>query len=284
MNRLTEEQRNWLDDLGIFRELPQETRALIAAAAEPTLFKLGEVVVREGESAESFFIVERGKARVVTEGDDGRKVTLATLEPGDSFGEQSLLFNRPAGASVRAATGLLLIAIPADTFRRVAQTHPAFRVQLEARIRQHSEFNLLRKLNVLSSLSLKDAQELATSIVRVELKPGDVLFHEGEEADAAYSIVDGRIRILKESANNTLMAVLGPGALIGEMALLHDAPRSAAAVAAGEQKVQLLRLGREEFLRIVSSRDAEQVLVKQASNRLQQQQSFLDDITEVRSV
>ena len=106
---------------------------------------------------------------------------------------------------------------------------------------------------------------------------GLYLFHEGDDAGAAYVVREGQIRILKETANNTLLALLGPGALIGEMSLLHREPRSAAAVAAGNKAVVLLRVDKVAFEQVIHSEKAQRLLIKQAANRLQQQQAFLGD-------
>ncbi|MCH8900183.1 MAG: cyclic nucleotide-binding domain-containing protein [Acidobacteria bacterium] len=247
------------------------------------MFKMGEVVIREGELTAAFYLVARGKARVVAKSAGDEQVTVAMLARGDSFGEQSLLFDRPAVATVRAASALVLLAVPAETFRALAEAHPAFRERLEAHIRQYSEFNFLRKLNVLSQLTLKEARALVASIEQVQLQPGEYLFHEGDDAGAAYVVREGQIRILKETANNTLLALLGPGALIGEMSLLHREPRSAAAVAAGNKAVVLLRIDKVAFEQVVHSEKAQRLLIKQASNRLQQQQAFLGDSEEIET-
>ncbi len=62
------------------------------------------------------------------------------------------------------------------------------------------------------------------------LQPGEHLFSEGDAADCAYVIEDGEIEVLATQAGITrCVAVVGPGNLLGEMAMLDDAPRSATA-------------------------------------------------------
>jgi len=74
----------------------------------------------------------------------------------------------------------------------------------------------------------EDLNRLSAGVTEVRLEPGAALFAEGDEGDSAYVIVDGDIEIVKQALNReVLLAVLGPGAVIGEMALLHEAPRMA---------------------------------------------------------
>jgi CRP-like cAMP-binding protein len=60
----------------------------------------------------------------------------------------------------------------------------------------------------------------------LEFEAGHVLFCEGDEGDNAYVILDGEIEIV---ALSNVFEVAGPGDVIGEMALISSAPRTAAA-------------------------------------------------------
>jgi CRP-like cAMP-binding protein len=88
--------------------------------------------------------------------------------------------------------------------------------------------------------------EVATLLEPVELAAGQLLFAQGEPGTALYVVVAGAVRI--HSGEHTLI-ILGEHEALGEMALLDDAVRSAAATAVGE--TMLLRLERERFLALV---------------------------------
>ena len=66
------------------------------------------------------------------------------------------------------------------------------------------------------------------------LQPGDVLFHEGEPGDVMFAVVEGQIEL---SRAGTTIDDIGPGGIIGEMALIDSAPRSATATARGSARV-----------------------------------------------
>jgi CRP/FNR family cyclic AMP-dependent transcriptional regulator len=64
-------------------------------------------------------------------------------------------------------------------------------------------------------------------------KPGEVIFREGEQSDAAYLVVSGKVRIVKglDTAGSKEIAVVGAGEYVGEMGAIDQLPRSASALA-----------------------------------------------------
>lgn len=68
-------------------------------------FPAGAVIVREGEAGDSLYLVTEGRVEVETR-DEGERIVLGTLGPGDFFGEVSLLTARPRTATVTALTDL----------------------------------------------------------------------------------------------------------------------------------------------------------------------------------
>ncbi len=70
------------------------------------------------------------------------------------------------------------------------------------------------------------------SVYRIELGPDEVLFREGDAPTTAFLIESGNLRITAQrESGSMLLGDLGPGALVGEMAVLDDSPRSATATA-----------------------------------------------------
>jgi CRP-like cAMP-binding protein len=60
----------------------------------------------------------------------------------------------------------------------------------------------------------------------VEVKPGDVLFREGESGDAMFAVVEGEVELTR---GTRVIDAIGPGGIAGEMALVDTGPRSATA-------------------------------------------------------
>ena len=93
-----------------------------------------------------------------------------------------------------------------------------------------------------------EGESLQSTMDRVELADGEVLFRRGDPGDAFYVIESGKIRIftVDEGGQEFTLNILGEGEAIGELALVDDQPRSASASAVGP--TVLSRLCREDFL------------------------------------
>jgi CRP/FNR family cyclic AMP-dependent transcriptional regulator len=68
----------------------------------------------------------------------------------------------------------------------------------------------------------------------VALQPGEVLFCEGDPGDVMFAVVEGRIDLTR---GGTVIEDVGPGGIIGELALIDSAPRSASATARASARV-----------------------------------------------
>ncbi len=81
--------------------------------------------------------------------------------------------------------------------------------------------------------------------------PDEVIFDAGEDGQALYIIVSGRVLICHAGQSEKPIAVLGPGNFFGEVALLDDSPRSAQARAA--ERAEIAVLFRGDFERLMES-------------------------------
>ncbi len=62
----------------------------------------------------------------------------------------------------------------------------------------------------------------------IELEAGETLFREGDQGDRAYVVREGRLEISRRVGSaDVVIAIEGPGTILGEMALIDDQPRSA---------------------------------------------------------
>ena len=264
----------------LFSPLPDSFFARIEAKLTRLSFKIGQTVLKSGQPGDGLYIIYSGKARVVDDTQGGKPITLVTLTKGENFGERSLFYKEPVVSTVRAAGNLVLLKLAVDDFNALIEEFSEFSTYVENYILQYSEYHFLKTLKILSDLTPKETQALIDSIETVHLKADEFLFHEKDAGDAAYIIREGRVRVVKESAGNTLLAVMKPGDIIGEISLLHSVPRSAGAAASDDAVV--LRLHQDTFQKILSkSKNASEILSREVSNRLLQHQAFMTKKDEI---
>lgn len=92
-----------------------------------------------------------------------------------------------------------------------------------------------------------------SSLVRVRsFVAGDIVLHQGTPGDTMVIVLDGRLRVEITDAKGSRSEVgsIGPGEIVGEMAVLDPAPRAASVTAASEAVVY--ELGRDDLQRLRS--------------------------------
>jgi CRP/FNR family transcriptional regulator, cyclic AMP receptor protein len=101
-----------------------------------------------------------------------------------------------------------------------------------------------------------------------EYQAGDVLFREGEAGDVMFVIQSGAVRISKEvGGEHRMLAVLGPGEFLGEMAILNGKPRTATATVVEDARCLVIEA---RTLESMVARNAEIAirLIKKLAKRL----------------
>ena len=108
-----------LQRVPLFSQLSGEDLEEISRVAVPRSYPKGVRVFHEGDHSDACYIVRSGDLRVTREHPDGRAIALATLGPGDIFGELAMLDGEARSASVEALSECQLLALPAADVRRL---------------------------------------------------------------------------------------------------------------------------------------------------------------------
>jgi small-conductance mechanosensitive channel len=113
-----------LRTLPLFADLPDDAARRLAPHARVRLFAPQEVIVREGTDGDELFVLLRGRVTVTKKHDDGRRIALAELGPGDYFGEHALLSGGQRSATVQAADECELLVLEAVAVRKLLEDVP----------------------------------------------------------------------------------------------------------------------------------------------------------------
>jgi CRP-like cAMP-binding protein len=113
------------------------------------------------------------------------------------------------------------------------------------------EVELLQRIPLFAQIEPAKLKLLAFTSERIGFEPGQLLFHQGDMGDAAYIVIEGEAEVLVDTAaGQAVVATLGKDAVVGEIAILCDVPRTATVRAKG--RLVTLRISKELFVRLVT--------------------------------
>lgn len=211
-------------------------------------FAAGAVIVREGEAADAFYLLERGSVEVTRAGAG----VLATLSEGDWFGEAGLLQRAPRNATVTAgAGGAVARVLGGDAFLDMVAASDLVASDIGQLLRKRAA--CARLLDVLPHVTAAGVSRWPEFTRRL-YRAGETILRQGEAAEEFFVLVSGEVEVSRRDGaeSEQVVATLGPGDYFGEMGLLHRAPRNATIVAAGTHDVDTLVTGRAGFDRLLA--------------------------------
>lgn len=146
----TDEQRQRLaraiKSIFLFRSVDPSDMTQILDAMFEVKVSPGDVVIRQGDDGDNFYVVERGKFQIYYTTDDGQRQVRGEYEDNGSFGELALMYNQPRAATVVALTEGSLWAMDRKSFRRIV---------LKSAFKKRKEYEaLFEKVSVLQCLNV----------------------------------------------------------------------------------------------------------------------------------
>ncbi len=144
--------------VALFGELePAELEAL-ARAAERQEFARDEVIFAAHEPADSFYVIASGRVKVCVSSAGGKELILATLGPGQFFGEMALLDDATRSASVVAQLPTVAYRLRRHDFERLVEQHPTIARKLLRELslrlrRSNAQMESLATLDVVGRLA-----------------------------------------------------------------------------------------------------------------------------------
>lgn len=247
---LAAEARAILEKLPILSFLSPESRALVVNSFVPATYSFGNVVVREGDKADAFYVMVSGKARVVKAGEGGQDVSLNVLKPGDGFGEIGLLDpDAVRSATVRASSEVSVVRLEKAVFDALLAIEPSIKTSFELHIRYRSLNTFFRLHTPFAKLPAQALGKLLDQFKTVTVKKGELVFRQGDPPGPMYAIEEGRLRVFKEAGDQReYLRYLRKGDFFGEISIFRGTPRTATVEAMSDAK--LLALPPEAFQKV----------------------------------
>jgi len=117
--------KNKMQHSANFRKLPAANIDLLLEKMEPIRMNAGEVIIRQGDEGDYFYVIEQGEAlvtRMVDDDEDSEdSVEMAHLSEGSTFGEAALISDSPRNATVSMQTDGVLLRLNKENFLTLMQ-------------------------------------------------------------------------------------------------------------------------------------------------------------------
>ena len=226
----------------LFSFLNEEQRRTLINAMFPCEYEDGNVIIRQGDQPDNFYILKNGKCAVLKKTGD-KEVQVAVLNPGQYFGELALISGSTRSATVVAQGHVDCWAIDQTTYLGLLK---------DGHLKKRQQYRtLLKNVPFLKVLQDYEILLVADALQPVNPAKGEVVVKQGDQGDEFFIILQGECAVTKKEGDGEEKEVgrLRSGAYFGELALMNDSPRAATVIAGDNCK--LVKLDRASFHRLL---------------------------------
>ena len=217
-------------------------------AIEPLLqeehYDFGDLIVRQGDPADSFYVLTKGRARALKIRADGEEIPLGVLKPGDSFGEAALAEGGTRNATVRCSTAVDVLRIDRDDFQQLVSQEPELKQSIEATGRNRALQSFLYQFSKFGRLSTPVLRSMIEKFKPVTVQKGNLIIREADEAGPLFIVEKGRARAFTAlNGREQNLAFYRQGDFFGELSILNGSPRAASVEAVTDCQLLALEPG-----------------------------------------
>jgi CRP-like cAMP-binding protein len=242
-----QDYRGLLQRMPIFATMEDEEINLLVSRLAVEQASPGQVVIRQGDKGDKFYIIAQGHVEVSVRDERGVSEVVNQLDRGDYFGELALLHDAPRSATCRATVPTKVLSLSREDFMRLVKARFALREKVDRSIKWA---DLLRRMPLFAEVDAQQIQLIAAQLREEAYEPGAVIIRQGEIGETFYVIESGRVQVsVAQDGEEKVIAERGPGEYVGEIALLLEVPRTATVRALTPTNV--LTLHKSDFDRLV---------------------------------
>ncbi|MBU1220201.1 cyclic nucleotide-binding domain-containing protein [Myxococcota bacterium] len=230
----------------LFKAMSPESLALVLRKGKIRLFTPGDVVLKQGNTDSSFFILIRGVIEVIRE-QENSEIRLGFLRSGSFFGEMALVTSAPRSATTRCTEPSYIFEIEWSLLNEILGKDPALATELA----EYTRFRLLKSLMATSvlfrTLPSEAKVELMAAFKPLMIDAESVVISEGKPSPGLFLVASGEMLVVSgKGSDETLLSTLKAGDVFGEISLIREGDAKATVKCGGDDAV-LLELSREDF-------------------------------------
>ena len=246
-----------------FKFLSEEHFTALEPLLQEEHFEFGDVIVRQDDPADSFYVLTHGRARALKIKSDGEEIPLGSLKPGDSFGEAALADGGTRSATVRCSTAVDVLRIDRNDFLALVAQAPDLKHYVEMTGRSRALQGFLYQFSNFGRLPAPALRSVIDKLEPVGVSKGNLIIRQGDEAGPMFVIEKGRARAFAGSNGKELnLAFYREGDFFGELSILNGSRRAASVeaftdcqlLALNPKAVHELRERFPEFEKLLSER------------------------------
>jgi HlyB family type I secretion system ABC transporter len=212
----------------IFRFLPDEHFDKLRALLVEEEYEFGEVIVKQGDPADAFYVLISGRVRAVKVHQNGEEIALGTLRPGDSFGEAALAEGGTRNAWVRCSTATVVLRLDRADFLDLAERLPDLKHHVQLTERHRALQGFLYEFSNFGRLPAAALRSVIEKLSPVDIPKGQLIIEEGAKAGPMYIIEKGRARAFASNNGQARnLAFYRDGDFFGELSILNGSARAA---------------------------------------------------------
>jgi HlyB family type I secretion system ABC transporter len=212
----------------LFRFLSDEHFGAIGPLLQEEHYEFGDVIVKQDDPADSFYILTRGRARALKIKPDGEEIPLGLLKPGDSFGEAALSEGGTRNATVRCSTAVDVLRIDREDFLELVRRVPDLKQYVETTGRNRALQSFLYQFSNFGRLPTPVLRGMIDKLTPATFEKGDLIIREGDDAGPLYILQKGRARAFAGvNGQERNLAFYREGDFFGELSILNGSPRAA---------------------------------------------------------
>lgn len=213
----------------LFAGLSQEALGALVEQLQLITLGTGEVLFYEGDPGDALYVVVEGEVSVSAEGPP--RVEMARMGAGSFIGEVALMTDQPRSATVTATQDAELLRIDRRTLSKVLSEHGEVLSAVLRFVRDRLVDRWTRTSPLFRPFDPGERQRLASRFKFLEIADGSTLLAAGDRPDGLYIVLAGKFLVQRSSRQ---VAMIGPGELIGETALLSGGQFKSDVIAQGK--------------------------------------------------
>jgi CRP-like cAMP-binding protein/cytochrome P450/bacterioferritin-associated ferredoxin len=212
----------------LIANLDQELQETLCEKGAIANFDAGTTILEQGTINAQFFVLLAGVVKVNQSDDDGHQQQLATLVPGDYFGEQALLGNAGGrtSASIMALEPCRTVAVSTEVFLALIATNAKNRAILDRTV--------LVRCPPIAELSADQQQSVVDAAKECTISSGENIIVQDTVGETFYILLEGMVDVVRADIDEHELHIisLGPGAYFGEQTLMGHTNRRSVTIRA----------------------------------------------------